>query len=700
MTKSDDNNKVDYPRAKKLEHVDSYHGTDIADPYVWLEDPNSSETQTWIDEQNVVSRDFIDSVPVRGAIKQRLAELWDYPKVFTPFKRKGLYFQFRNTGLQNQDVLYVMNSLDDEGRVLLDPNTFSEDGTASLSNFSISKNGRYLAYSKSVSGSDWKTWFVRDIQTGEDLTDVIEWSKFSGATWLPDSAGFLYKRYQQPKDGETFTAANQSPQLCLHIIGTSQEEDIVVYENPAEPKWGFSPVFSDDDTYLILYITKGTASKYQIYYHPLDKDVDYTAQLRTIDFRKLITEFESLYICLGNDDEQFYFHTDFESAKGSIIAINITKPEKENWQTIVPEQVDILQTVTMVDDGFLCKYMHDAYHVVRRYDLQGKLVQTIDLPDGMGSITGLSARRHEKERFFSFSSFTVAPKRYKYDVAKKSIEPLWESEFKLDTSLYETTQIFAISKDGTQVPMFVSHRKGLNLTGNHPTLLYGYGGFDISLTPSFSVSRMVWMEMGGVFAVANLRGGGEYGRDWHEAGTKERKQNVFDDFIACAEYLIQEKYCSSETLAIEGRSNGGLLVGDCMTQRPDLFGACLPGVGVMDMLKFHQYTIGWAWTSDYGSSDNPEDFEYLKAYSPLHNIKEGVEYPATLVTTSDHDDRVVPAHSFKFAARLQEAHSGDNPVLISIETKAGHGLGKPTAMLIEEQADQWAFLLKALNIEI
>jgi len=689
--------KFDYPNAKKSDHVDTYHGVDVADPYVWLEDPNSSDTKTWVEAQNELSRGFLNDIPERDAIKKRLAEVWNYEKLLTPFRRGEWYFQFRNSGLQNQFVLYKMDSLEDEGEIFLDPNSFSEDGTASLGAFSFSKDAQYMAYSKSVSGSDWKSWYVRDVASGTDLTDELHWSKFANVTWLPDSSGFLYRRYAQPSTDEAFTAANNSPQVCLHVLGTTQADDVVIFEKPEEPKLALSPVITDDGDYVIYIVTKGKGYRYAVYYQALKPSEEGFGL--SSDFTELINEFENVYDFLGNDGTRFYFRTNYDAAKYHIIAIDINKPEKEHWQTIVPEKEDTLGSCTMLGDSFVCGYLHDAYGVLKRYNLQGEHIDSINLP-GIGSITTFSAKREHTEAFFGFTSFTSPLSSYRYDVKSKEVKLLRSTTVSIDTSLYETKQVFSTSKDGTKVPMFITHKKGLDLDGQNPTLLYAYGGFNASLTPSFSMSRMVWMEMGGVLAVANLRGGGEYGKEWHEAGTVHQKQNVFDDFISCAEYLIESGYTSTPKLAVEGRSNGGLLIGACMTQRPDLFGACLPAVGVMDMLKFHQFTIGWAWVGDYGSSENEAEFKSIYAYSPLHNLKEGTAYPPTLVTTSDHDDRVVPAHSFKFAARLQEVHSGDNPVLISIETKAGHGMGKPTAMVIEEQADQWAFLVKTLNIEV
>lgn len=677
----------DYPN-KEVDHVDDYHGTQIADPYRWLEQPAPTpDVAAWIEAQNELTYSYLEKIPGRERIETRLTELWDYPKVGAPFKKGERYFQFRNSGLQNQNVLYVMDAPAGKGRVLLDPNTLSEDGTVSLTTYSLSKDGELLAYAVSQSGSDWTTIYVRDVETGEDLQDKLEWAKFTYPEWLPDKSGFFYQRFPQPPEDETYTQKVEAARYCLHILGTPQSEDEVIFESPEEPSWMYQSVVSDDGKYQILYIRRSTETNNLIYYRKLEEGT----------FTPLLDSWEAMYHFLGNDAETFYFQTDLDADKGKVVALELATPSKQNWRTLVPESGDTLQTCKLVEDEFICLYMHHASHALWRVSTDGKEKGEIALP-GLGSVVSLNAERTDTELFFNFTSFLYPTLVLQFDLKTGKTTQLTESSVDFDAEPYTTRQVFITSKDDTEVPMFLVHRKDLVSDGQNPTLLYGYGGFNIALTPSFSISRLVWLENGGVLAVANLRGGGEYGKAWHEAGTKERKQNVFDDFIACAEWLHAEKISSPKKLAIQGGSNGGLLVGAAMTQRPELFGAALPAVGVLDMLRYHGFTIGWAWASDYGRSDDPEAFEYLIKYSPLHNLKEGTSYPATLITTGDHDDRVVPAHSFKFAAALQKAQAGNAPTLIRIQTKAGHGAGKPTKMLIQEQADIWAFLTEVLNI--
>ena len=688
-------NNFSFPQTLKIDQTDDFHGTLIADPYRWLEDVDSPGTLAWIQEQNLLTFSILERIPSRSRIRQRLTELWDYPKASAPVKRGGLYFQFRNSGLQNQDVLFVAQAPDEVGRVLLDPNTLSEDGTVALTNWKVNKEGRWLAYASSASGSDWMTWRVRDVETGKDLPDLIEWSKFSGAEWLADGSGFYYSRYDPPKEGQAYEEANYHQKVYLHHLGTSQSADTLIYQRPDQKEWGFDASLSDDDCYLLLHVWQGTDSRNRFFYKDLGSDGE---------FVELISELEAAYEFVGNDGPRFYFRTDLDAPRGRLIAIDTKSPGRDRWETLIPESSDKLETVKMVNNQFVALYLHDAYNQLKRFDLDGSFLVEIPLP-GLGSIvsTNLSlslfGERKDDELFYAFHSFVVPPTVYRYDFQKERIELLKAPNIQFDFSQYATRQVFTKSKDGTQIPIFLVHKQDLENNGENPTLLYGYGGFNIPMTPSFMISRLVWLDLGGVLAVANLRGGGEYGEEWHQAGSLLKKQNVFDDMIACAEYLIAEKITSKPRLAIEGRSNGGLLVGACITQRPDLFGAALPAVGVMDMLRFHKFTIGWAWVSDYGSAEEPEQFEVLYGYSPLHNIKPGTEYPATLITTGDHDDRVVPGHSFKFAAALQAAHAGETPILIRIQTKAGHGFGKPTTILIEEQADIWAFLVEFLGIE-
>jgi prolyl oligopeptidase len=623
-----------------------------------------------------------------------LTELWDFPRAYAPQKVKGRYFQLRNSGLQNQNVLYMMDSLEGEKSVLLDPNLLSEDGTIALTDWKISKDGKYLAYATSASGSDWQIWRVKDISTKEDLPEQIEWSKFSSVAWNPDSSGFYYCAYDQPDDTDTYEAVNQHQKVMYHQLGTEQSQDPLVYRRPDQPEWGYDPIISDDGNYLILEISKGTDRRNRIFYRELDTQDDFT---------ELIPDLEATYKYVGSDGEYFYLRTNYLAPRGKLISIDTSNPGKNNWKTIIDEDQDAIESIKLIFDQFVVIYLHDAYHQIKRFDLEGRKIGSIELPM-IGSIfstdleTFLFGERTDDELFFVFNSFISPPTVFKYSFASEESLEIESPQLPFDFQKYLVEQVFVRSKDGTRVPMFLIHSKNQHRSKNDPALLYGYGGFNISMTPSFLVSRLVWLEFGGTLAVANLRGGGEYGEEWHQAGSLLHKQNVFDDMFACAEYLVENGYTSREKLAIEGRSNGGLLVGACITQRPELFGAALPAVGVMDMLRFNKFTIGWAWESDYGSPQDPELFQVLYSYSPLHNLKPGTQYPPTLVTTADHDDRVVPGHSFKFISALQAAQAGDAPVLIRIQTKAGHGFGKPTQVLIEEYTDIITFLIKSLEI--
>jgi prolyl oligopeptidase len=683
-----------YPVTHTIDQADDYHGTFVSDPYRWLEDVDSPETLDWIKRQNELTFGFLEQIPVREQLRSRLTELWDYPKAQAPIKHGRRYFQQRNSGLQNQDVLFVLESLTLEPRLLLDPNMLSTDGTVALNNWEPSPDGKWLAYATSASGSDWQTWHVRNVDTGEDLPETIEWSKFSGAGWLPDGSGFYYARYDAPQAGEEFQDANYYQKLFFHRCGTPQSADVLIYERPDQKEWGFDPRVTEDGRYLVLNIWQGTDIRNRIFYR----------ELQNGDFIALIDNLEASYFFVGNDGPIFYFRTNFNTPHGCLIAIDTANPAKSSWRTLIPEDKAVLESVKMVNNEFIVVYNRDAHHEIWRFGLDGKSLKQIPLPTLGAVFTNfeymVSGNRADQELSFGFTSFLFPLTVYWYDFSTDTIETIFRPPLAFDTDRYESRQVFVNSKDGTQIPLFLTHKKGLINGGQNPTLLYGYGGFSISLMPGFAVSRLVWLEMGGVYAQAVLRGGGEYGEEWHQAGMLHKKQNVFDDFIACAEWLISEKITSTSKLAINGGSNGGLLVGACMTQRPDLFGACVPAVGVMDMLRFHKFTIGWAWVSDYGSPDDPEQFKTLYAYSPLHNLKPGTSYPATLVTTADHDDRVVPGHSFKFIAALQSAQAGEAPVLIRIQTKAGHGFGKPTAILIEELADTYAFLSWALNIDL
>jgi prolyl oligopeptidase len=702
---SNSKKSFNYPTTSKSDQVDNYHGTMVADPYRALEDPDAEITKAWVEAQNQITFSYFNEIPSREKIKQRLTKLWDYEKYGIPFKEGENYFYFKNDGLQNQSVLYTLPSLDAEPRVLLDPNQLSADGTVALSGIAISENGKLLAYSLSISGSDWQEWKVKDITTGEDLQDHLQWVKFSGASWTHDHQGFFYSRYDQPKEKTKLEAENAvlgSPQveqfsktdvnyyqkLYYHKLGTSQLEDILIYHRPDEKEWGFGGEVTEDGKYLIISVGFGTDSRNLVFYKDLTQP--------NSEVIELINQFEADYSFVDNDDSVFYFRTDLNAPRGRVIAIDTKKPASENWLEIIPQTAETLESVGILNNQFVADYLQDAHSQVKIFDLKGNLIREVDLP-GIGSAGGFGGKRDDTETFYSFTSFTTPGTIYRYDMKTGKSEIFRQPKVDFNADEYETKQVFYQSKDGTQIPMFITYKKGIKLDGNNPTYLYGYGGFNASLTPNFSVSLLVWMEMGGVYAVPNLRGGGEYGEEWHQAGMKEKKQNVFDDFITAAEWLIANNYTQPQKLAIGGGSNGGLLVGACMTQRPELFAAALPAVGVMDMLRFHQFTIGWAWVAEYGSSENAEEFKTLYAYSPLHNLKPGTAYPATLITTADHDDRVVPAHSFKFAATLQECHVGDAPVLIRIETKAGHGAGKPTAKIIEEAADKWGFLVRVLG---
>ncbi|MEH1943587.1 MAG: prolyl oligopeptidase family serine peptidase [Nostoc sp.] len=688
-----------YPSSHKSNQVDNYHGTLVADPYRWLEDPDSEETRAWIEAQNQVTFGYLSEIPSREKIKQRLTKLWDYEKYGIPFKEgeslqdgsTERYFYFKNDGLQNQSVLYTLKTLDDQPKVLLDPNKLSEDGTVALSGLSISEDGKLLAYGLSASGSDWQEWKVRDVETGEDLQDHLKWIKFSGASWTHDRQGFFYSRYDEPNEKTQLEDVNYYQKLYYHQLGKPQSEDVLIYHRPDQKEWGFGGGVTEDGGYLIISIWLGTDSKNLVFFKDLTNP--------NAEVVELINQFEADYSFIDNDDSVFYFRTDLNAPRGRVIAIDTKNPAPENWREIIPQSAETLESVGILNNQFVADYLKDAHSQIKIFDLKGAFVREVELP-GLGSAGGFGGKRHDTETFYSYTSFTTPGTIYRYDMVTGKSTIFRQPQVDFNPNDYETKQIFYHSQDGTRVPMFITHKKGINLDGNNPTYLYAYGGFNASMTPGFSVSLLVWMEMGGVYVMPNIRGGGEYGEEWHQAGMKDKKQNVFDDFIGAAEWLIANKYTKTEKLAIAGGSNGGLLVGACMTQRPDLFGAALPAVGVMDMLRFHKFTIGWAWTSEYGSADNSEEFPALYAYSPLHNIKPNTAYPATLITTADHDDRVVPAHSFKFAAALQEAHAGDTPTLIRIETKAGHGAGKPTAKIIEEAADKWAFLVRTLNVEV
>ncbi|MDB5294040.1 MAG: prolyl oligopeptidase [Phycisphaerales bacterium] len=681
---------MQYPKTPTVDQADTYHGTVVPDPYRWLEDDNAEATKAWVAEQNKVTFAYLEKIPRRAAIKDRITKLWNFERWSVPGKRGGRYFLTRNDGLQNQSVLYTLDSLSAEPKLLLDPNKLSADGTVALSGTATTEDGNLMAYGLSTAGSDWQEWKVRDVRTGKDTSDHLKWVKFSGASWLKDGSGFFYSRYDEPDPSAALTKVNYFQKLYLHKLGTPQSADALIYHRTDQKDWGFHGSVTDDGRYLVITVTQGTDPKNRVLYKDLA-----TPDAPAVELRMA---FDASYDFVDNNGPVFYFKTDLDAPRSRLIAIDVTKPDKANWKELIPQSAETLGGVNAVAGRFVAEYLKDAHTVVRTFGLDGKPMADIPLP-GLGSAGGFGGRKEDTETFYSYGDFTVPGVIYRHDFATGKNEVFRQPRVDFDPSLYETKQVFVPSKDGTKVPVFLTHKKGLKLDGTNPTLLYGYGGFNIPLTPGFAVSRLVWMEMGGVYAMANLRGGGEYGEEWHQAGTKLKKQNVFDDFISAAEWLVKEKYTSPQKLAIQGGSNGGLLVGACMTQRPDLFRAALPAVGVMDMIRFQKFTIGWAWQSDYGSADDAEQFKALYAYSPYHNLKPGTRYPSTLVTTADHDDRVVPAHSFKFAARLQACQAGENPTLIRVDVKAGHGGGKPTAKVIEEQADVLAFLVKELGVE-
>ena len=678
-----------YPTTARTNVVETLHGVPIQDPYRWLEDDNAPATQAWVQSQNAVTFAYLEEIPERGPLRERLTALWNYERYGVPFRQGRRYFFAKNDGLQNQSVLYVTESLEAEPRVLLDPNTLAADGTVALTSYAVSDDGNLLAYGVAVAGSDWQEWRVRDVRTGEDRSDRLQWVKFSGASWTPDGRGFYYSRYDEPTEAQRLTKVNYFQKLYYHRLGEAQSEDTLVYHRPDQKEWGFRGHVTDDGRYLIITVTQGTDPKNRLYYQDLTTPGSAVVEL--------LNDFDASYGFVDNDGPVFWFHTDLDAPRGRVLAIDTRAPERARWREVIPQAAETIQGVSLVNQQFFVNYLKDARTQVKVFDLEGRPRREVALP-GLGTAGGFGGKRTDTETFYYFTSFTTPAAIYRHDAVTGESTVFRQPTVGFNPDDYETRQVFYASRDGTRVPLFISHKKGLSLTGQTPTLLYGYGGFNISITPSFSVANLVWMERGGIYAVPNLRGGGEYGEEWHQAGTKLRKQNVFDDFIAAAEWLITRGYTRPDRLAVAGGSNGGLLVGAVMTQRPELFGACLPAVGVLDMLRFHKFTIGWAWTSDYGSPDDPAEFAALLRYSPYHNLKPGVRYPATLITTADHDDRVVPAHSFKFAARLQEYHAGDNPVLIRIETKAGHGAGKPTTKLIEEAADRLAFLLHTLGV--
>ena len=685
--------QVKPPVTRKLDVVDHYFGTNVPDPYRWLEDDHSLDTKAWVKAQNEVTEAFFATIPERDRIRARMTKLWDYEKYGAPAKRGKHYFYSYNSGLQNQSVVYVTEKLEDKGRILLDPNALNAKGTTAVNGISYSEDGAYMAYGLSESGSDWVVWKIREVASGKDLPDLIKWVKFSGATWKKDGSGFFYCRYDAPKEGDSLKGVNKFQKLFFHKLGGPQEVDILVYDRPDQPDWGFGAGVTDDGRWLVISQSQGTERKNRLFLKDLSQS--------DAKVEALFDKFDASYSLLGNDGDTFYLFTDFNAPRHRIVAVDRKDPRPEAWKEIVPQGPgrDVMASANLLGNTFAVTWKIDALNTVRLYDLKGKFLKEIKM-DGVGNLGGFGGRRQDKEVFYSFTSYNQPPTLFRYDLKKGKSSIFRQPKVDIVPTDFEVKEVFYSSKDGTKVPLFIAHRKGLKLDGTNPTLLYGYGGFNVPQSPGYSPVNQVWMEMGGVYAVACLRGGSEYGKDWWEAGTREKKQNVFDDFIAAGEWLIANNYTTTPKLAIFGGSNGGLLVGACLNQRPDLFGAAIPAVGVMDMLRYHKFTIGWAWKSDYMSSDSKEGFDNLIKYSPLHNIKASVKYPATLVTTGDHDDRVVPAHSHKFTATLQAAQGGPAPILTRIETDAGHGAGKPTAKTIAERTDMWAFLVKSLGMTL
>lgn len=684
---------VEYPATATVQHVDTYHGVDVADPYRWLEDDvrESDAVQEWVEAQNEVTFAHLASIPERDVIEERLKELWDYERYGMPVKEGGRYYYSYNNGLQNQNVIYTQADLDVEPELLIDPNSWSDDGTVALATYFPSPDGRHVAYLVQDGGSDWRTARIMKVDSGSVLDDNLEWLKFTGLSWAKDGSGFYYSRYPAVESEAKFQSLNMNQAVYFHRLGTPMSDDALIYAQPDNPEWGYTATVTDDGLHLVITVWKGTDDRYQIVHQVL---TDPGAEPEI-----LIEGFDNDYTLVGNVGNELYFRTNKEAPRNRLIAIDVDNPDPESWREVIPQAADVLNDVSLVGGKIIAEYMQDAQTVVKIFDLSGDQSGTVNLP-GIGTAAGFAGKLDDPETFFVYTSYNTPTTVNRLDVETGAVTIFRKPEVHFDSNDYIVKQVFYESKDGTRVPMFISHRKDIEFDGNTPTMLYGYGGFNVSQTPGFSITRLAWMEMGGVYAVANIRGGGEYGEEWHKAGTRLQKQNVFDDFIAAAEYLVAEKFTNPAKLAIFGGSNGGLLVGAVTNQRPDLFGAAIPAVGVMDMLRFHEFTAGRFWVDDYGSSENPEEFQALYAYSPYHNAQPGTDYPAILVTTADTDDRVVPGHSFKYAAAMQNAQRGEAPVLIRIETRAGHGAGKPTDMIIRDYADRWAFLLANLDMRL
>lgn len=683
-----------YPTTKRVDQTDTYFDTAVADPYRWLEDDNSAETKAWVVAQNEVTERFLAALPQRLPVRKLYTGLYNFERFGVPFHEGGRYFWTRNDGLQQQNVLYTARSLKDTPSVALDPNGFSKDGTVALSGWAPSRDGRRLAYGVAGAGSDWQTWKVRDLATGKDLADEVKWVKFSSASWTADGKGFFYARYDAPKEGAALTGANYFQKLYYHRLGTEQGADVLVAENRDDKEWGFEADVSDDGRWLLISVRKSAGSKNGLMVLPLPRGAFAGGKPQPITLA-----FDAQYQPVVVSGTQLVIKTDKDAPRSRLVAVDLKNPAADGWKTLVAEGPDAMTGASAVGGRYVLSYLQDASTRVRLHAADGRPLQDVKLP-GVGSAAGFGGRWGDHETFFSYTSLTTPTEIHRLDVKTGRTNLFKRPKTAFDADQFETLREFVTSKDGTRVPIFIAQRKGLPRDGQQPTLLYGYGGFNVPVTPTFGVTAATWLKMGGVYVSASLRGGSEYGAAWHEAGTKLRKQNVFDDFIAAAEWLVANKLTSPARLAINGGSNGGLLVGAVANQRPDLFAAAVPQVGVMDMLRYHRFTIGWAWASDYGTSDNAQEFAALLKYSPLHNIRNGVTYPAVLVTTGDHDDRVVPAHSFKYTAALQAADTGPAPKLIRIETQAGHGAGKPTSKIIEERSDVLAFIAQAMKLPV
>lgn len=681
--------KYQYPNPKKTNQIDEYHGTKVADPFRWLEDPDAPDSRTWIDAQNKITDTYLATIPERNMIKDRLTKLWNYERYSSPFKVGKYYFYYKNDGLQNQSVMYIANSVTDPGKVFLDPNKLSTDGTVALAGTVFTDDAKLVAIGTATAGSDQTEWRVMEVETGKYLDDKLEKRRQGISSFTKDGKGFYYSAFPKSNDNTALRDQNFYQKLYYHKLGTPNSEDVLIYERPDNKEYFVSGGVTDDGRYLIIYVGHGTRPQNMIYYKDLEA--------KDGKIMPIVENLNNDYSFIDNVGTTFYFSTDKDAPRKRVIAVDIKNDNKIT--EIIPQADETLGGVSMLNDQLVTNYLKDAYTQIRIYDLKGKFLRNVELP-GIGSAGGFGGKRTDSETFYSYSSFNAPPAIFRYDMKTGKSELFRQAKVNINPTDYEVKQVFYNSKDGTRVPMFIVHKKGLKLDGNNPTLLYGYGGFNVNMTPNFSVSRLVWLEMGGVWAMPNLRGGAEYGEAWWKGGSRLNKQNVFDDFAWAAKYLIDNKYTQPSKLAISGGSNGGLLVGATLNQYPELFGAALPAVGVMDMLRFEQFTIGWAWTSDYGTVKDKTDFEALYKYSPLHNIKKGGKYPAVLVTTSDHDDRVVPAHSFKYTATLQESNASDKPILIRIEVKAGHGAGKPTSKQIQEQTDIYGFLVKELGMKV